>query len=67
MLFRSEDHLETVDALGEAFAARASEIAVHVGHRAVHDLLTAHRLWGDWLGDGRVRKLALIAEKVSGI
>jgi SAM-dependent methyltransferase len=62
----TEDHLETVDALGDAFAARATEIAAHVGHRAVHDLLTAHRLWGDWLGDGRVRKLALVAEKVSG-
>ena len=58
-------HLETVDALGDAFAARASEIAAHVGHRAVHDLLTAHRQWGAWLGDGRVRKLALVAEKTS--
>jgi len=62
----TEDHLETVDALGDAFAAQASEIAARVGHRAVHELLTAHRLWGDWLGDGRVRKLALVAEKVSG-
>ena len=61
----TEDHLETVDALGDAFAAQASQIAAHVGARAVHELLAAHRLWGDWLGDGRVRKLALVAEKVS--
>jgi SAM-dependent methyltransferase len=61
----TEEHLETVDALGDAFAARASEIAAHVGHRAMHDLVAAHRLWGDWLGDGRVRKLALVAEKIS--
>jgi len=61
----TQDHLDTVDALGDAFAARASEIAAHVGHRAVHELLAAHRLWGDWLGNGRVRKLTVVAEKVS--
>jgi SAM-dependent methyltransferase len=61
----TQDHLDTVDALGDAYAARAGEIAAHVGHRAVHELLAAHRVWGDWLGEGRVRKLALVAEKVA--
>lgn len=61
----TQDHLDTVAALSDAYAARATEIAAHVGHRAVHDLLSAHRLWGDWLGEGRVRKLALVAEKVA--
>ena len=31
--------------------------------RTADDLLAAHRLWSDWLGSGRVRKLAIVAEK----
>ena len=31
--------------------------------QALDELLTAHRLWSDWLGEGRVRKLALVTEK----
>ena len=30
---------------------------------ALEELLVAHRLWSDWLREGRVRKLALVAEK----
>jgi hypothetical protein len=30
--------------------------------RALDELLTAHRLWIEWLGEGRVRKLAVVAE-----
>jgi len=26
-------------------------------------LIAAHELWSDWLGCGRVRKFALVAEK----
>ena len=34
--------------------------------RALEELLAAHRLWSDWLRDGRVRKLAFVAEKRRG-
>ena len=33
------------------------------GRRALDDLLAAHRLWAEWLDSGRVRKLAMVAEK----
>ena len=46
-----------------AFEADAANIAAHIGHRALDELLTAHRLWSDWLREGRIRKLALVAEK----
>ena len=60
----SDSHLEVVDSLTDAFAAEVPGIASHVGVRAVDDLLAAHRLWSDWLRGGRVRKFAVVAEKV---
>jgi sarcosine/dimethylglycine N-methyltransferase len=61
----SQSHRSTVDSLTDAFVAERSAITAHVGHRAVDELLAAHRLWSDWLGHGRVRKFALVAEKVN--
>ena len=51
------------DVLIDAFAADAADIAAQIGDRALEELLAAHRLWSDWLWDGRVRKLAFVAEK----
>jgi SAM-dependent methyltransferase len=59
----SEAHRATAQALTDAFAADADEIAAQVGRRALDELLAAHRLWIDWLDAGRVRKLALVAER----
>lgn len=59
----SVSHLATVDALTEAFLADRSAIGRRVGEGAVDELLTAHRLWSDWLGSGRVRKFAIVAGK----
>jgi SAM-dependent methyltransferase len=56
-------HRATAQALADAFAADAEELAAQIGGRALDDLLAAHRLWIEWLGDGRVRKLALVAER----
>jgi len=56
-------HLAMVDSLSDAFAADAAFISAHVGRRALAELLAAHRLWGDWLREGRVRKLVFVAEK----
>jgi SAM-dependent methyltransferase len=59
----SRAHRATAQALAGAFAADAEGIAAHIGDRALQDLLAAHALWIDWLGAGRVRKLALVAER----
>jgi SAM-dependent methyltransferase len=59
----SQSHRAVADSLIHAFTADAAEIAAHLGRRALDELLTAHRLWSDWLRDGRVRKFAFVAEK----
>ena len=56
-------HRATAQALADAYAADAEEIAAQVGRRALDDLLAAHRLWVEWIAAGRVRKLALVAER----
>jgi SAM-dependent methyltransferase len=60
---RSQLHRAVADALITAFVAEESDIAAHIGRRALDELLAAHRLWSDWLRDGRVRKFALVAER----
>jgi SAM-dependent methyltransferase len=57
----SRAHRATAHALAGAFAADAPGIAARIGRRALDELLAAHRLWIEWLGTGRVRKLALVA------
>jgi SAM-dependent methyltransferase len=61
---RSRSHGAVADALIEAFVADAAYIAERVGSRALEELLAAHRLWSDWLREGRVRKIAVVAEKL---
>lgn len=48
----SESHRVTAGSLADAYAAEG-----------VDELVTSHRLWSDWLAGGRVRKLALVAER----
>lgn len=62
----SASHRAVADALIDAFAAGSAEIAAQVGGRALEELLAAHRLWSEWLGAGRIRKLAFVAEKTDG-
>jgi SAM-dependent methyltransferase len=59
----SRAHRATAHALAAAFAADAEDIAAQIGRRAVDELLAAHRLWIEWMDEGRVRKLALVAER----
>ena len=61
----SRSHRAVADSLIDAFAADAADIAAHIGDRALDELLAGHRLWSDWLRDGRVRKLAFVAEKAA--
>ena len=59
----SRAHRATAQALADAYAADAEKIAVQIGRQALDDLLAAHRLWVEWIAEGRVRKLALVAER----
>jgi SAM-dependent methyltransferase len=63
----SRSHGAVAESLTAAFAADAANIAAQVGRRALEDLLAAHRLWSAWLRDGRVRKLAFVAEKTGTV
>ncbi len=59
----SWSHRAVADSLLGAFATDAQDIAAQIGYQALEDLLVAHRLWSAWLREGRVRKIALVAEK----
>jgi SAM-dependent methyltransferase len=59
----SRSHRAVADSLRNAFAADATAIAGEIGPTALEELLAAHRLWSDWLREGRVRKIAFVAEK----
>jgi SAM-dependent methyltransferase len=56
-------HRAVAQALADAFAADAHDIAAQIGRRALDDLLAAHRLWIEWLDARRIRKLAMVAER----
>jgi SAM-dependent methyltransferase len=59
----SSSHQATAAALLRRYRADSLQIAAQIGTRATADLITSHRLWSDWLGSGRVRKFAMVAEK----
>lgn len=59
----SESHHAVAASLLTAYLADAAAIAARIGARALQDLLTAHRLWTAWLRGGRIRKIAVVAEK----
>ncbi len=58
----SGSHRSMAQALADAFQTHRSQIAAQIGAQPVDDLIAAHRLWIDWLGSGRVRKFAFVAE-----
>jgi SAM-dependent methyltransferase len=61
----SETHRAIAVALADAFVADAAQIAAEIGRQALDELVAAHRLWSHWLSHGRVRKFAMVAEKVT--
>jgi SAM-dependent methyltransferase len=61
----SDSHRDVAAALTEAYTADSAAIAARIRHRALDELLAAHRLWSDWLASGRVRKFALVAERTA--
>jgi hypothetical protein len=56
-------HAATAAALLQSFCNDSVEIGRQIGKPALDELLTAHRLWAEWLSCGRVRKFAMVAEK----
>ena len=60
----SSAHHAIATALLGCYRADSTQIAGQIGKQATAELITAHQLWSDWLGGGRVRKFAMIAEKL---
>jgi SAM-dependent methyltransferase len=58
----TDAHRQMAEALTQAFAAEASSLVALLGPDPVEELLVSHRLWSTWLGAGRVRKLAFVAQ-----
>jgi SAM-dependent methyltransferase len=59
----STAHHAVASALLGCYQAHSAQIAGQIGERATAELISAHELWRDWLGSGRVRKFAMVAEK----
>jgi SAM-dependent methyltransferase len=59
----SSAHHAIATALLRGYRAESPQIADQIGKQATAELITAHQLWSDWLGSGRVRKFAMVAEK----
>jgi SAM-dependent methyltransferase len=59
----SESHRAMAGALIEGVTSEAGDIAAQIEDRALEELVAAHRLWSEWLRDGRVRKVAVVAQK----
>ncbi len=59
----SSSHHAIATALLRCYRADSPQIAGQIGTQATVELITAHQLWSDWLGSGRVRKFAMVAEK----
>ena len=59
----SSSHHAIATALLRCYRADSPQIAGQIGTQATAELVTAHQLWSDWLGSGRVRKFAMVAEK----
>lgn len=60
----SAAHRAVATALGVALLADRSAISARIGRGAVDRLVTGHRLWSAWLGTGRIRKFAIVAERM---
>jgi hypothetical protein len=59
----SSAHHAMATALLRCYRADSPQIADQIGTQATVELIKAHQRWSDWLGSGRVRKFAMVAEK----
>ena len=56
-------HAEVAGALADSYAGLLGDLA-GPELETVSGLVVAHRLWSEWLGSRRIRKLAVVAERV---
>lgn len=56
----TRSHLEVAQRLHVQYVADAENISEAIGPDGLESLLTAHRLWIDWLGSRRVRKFMFV-------
>jgi sarcosine/dimethylglycine N-methyltransferase len=59
-------HARVAEALACALEADRAQLDRVLGAGTVDRLVAAHRLWSRWLSSGRVRKVAVVAERTSG-
>ncbi len=59
----TEAHHQMATSLLRSFCADSAHIAGQIGAQALTELIAAHQLWSEWLGSGRVRKFALVAQR----
>jgi hypothetical protein len=59
----SSSHHAVATTLLRSYRADSRQIVAQIGPQATAELIAAHQLWSDWLGSGRVRKFAMVAEK----
>lgn len=59
----SQSHLAVVDSLLAAIGADETAIVAEVGRDTVDEMLTSHRLWGEWLRSGRIRKFSVVTRR----
>src|SRR5215472_10282689 len=59
----SFSHHAIAMALLRCYQADSPRIADQIGTQVTAELIAAHRLWSDWLGGGRVRRFAMVAQK----
>ncbi len=60
----TSSHAQTAHRLTLAYEADRERIAAAMGEQACEEILSAHGLWVEWMSTGRVRKLAVVAERV---
>jgi len=58
-------HVELARRLATAFGRHRESISTDLGAKQCEAILAAHVRWVRWLGSGRVRKLALVAERAT--
>jgi len=61
---RTRSHLAVAEELTTAYEVREPTLAKVVGARGARELVDSSRLWSTWLRSGRVRKYAVVADKV---
>lgn len=59
----SAQHVRVVDGLLAAFVANRSALTARLGDEAMTELMVTHTLWSRWIGTGRIRKFAVVAQK----